>query len=140
MDIAKRLEKRLLPEAVEHEELLHSAEELLNQVTEMEKSLENSRLQLTNLIERLNADLGTAIRQRQPKMKISHHNGTCSCGYLSRDINCKPDFQKKIWVVDGRLGRGFNKRYPQALHLGGGVGNFADAIVNYFKQYYRTLS
>lgn len=145
MDFRNRLDS-VIREQVEaepvsqvQESLLDLAAQLRDQISDLKIKITDSEKQLSHIIEQLNANLGIAIRKRQPKLSIGHHNGKCSCGYKSRDLICTPDFEKKIWVVDGRLGRGFKRTCPKALGLSTDVDPLADAIVDYFRRYFRSL-
>jgi hypothetical protein len=120
-------------------DLLSIASELLSQVSELKIKLTDTETQIEHLIEKLNAELGVAIRQRHPRLTVLHRNGECACGYRSKDLICRPDLQRKTWVINGRLGHGFGRQHPNLLQLSSDVNPLADAIVDYFKHQYITL-
>lgn len=121
------------------EDLISIAKEIEHQITELEQSLQDSKKQLQHIIERLNSNLGMEIRKLQPKMSIGISGGACTCGYKSRDLKCVPDLGEGRWNIGGRLGRGFVKKNPHVTRLSSDVGQLANAIVSYFRNYYRTL-
>ena len=123
----------------ETQDLISIAGELMNNVSRMKQDIEKAELQLTHILEELNSSLGREVRKIQPKMAIGLKNGNCSCGYQSRDIVCKPNIQRGIWQVSGRLANGFRRNCPEVLHLSHDVTPLAKAITTYFKKYYRTL-
>ena len=126
---------------VEHakQDLMDTATELLSNITQMKKSIEQSELQISHILEELNSSLGREIRKMQPKMNVNLANGSCGCGYHSKDIVCKPDLQKKIWVISGRLGNGFKRTYPESQKLTSDMRPMAQSMIDYFKKYYRSL-
>lgn len=121
------------------QDLVNLARELMGNVSRMKTEIESAELQLAHILEELNSSLGREIRKIQPKMAINLRNGNCSCGYHSRDIVCRPDTKKGIWNIAGKLGSGFRRSNPEALHLDHDVTPLARAITDYFKKYYRTL-
>lgn len=123
----------------DQQDLVNVASELLDNISQLEKSVEDAKLKVSHILEELTSSLGREIRKIQPKMNISLKNGACGCGYHSRDISCKPDLSRKVWVVSGRLGNGFKRTYPEVLKLSSDMRPIAQAIVEYFKKYYRSL-
>ena len=121
------------------QDLIDTATELLSNITQMKKSIEQSELQITHILEELNSSLGREVRKMQPKMNVNLTNGSCGCGYHSKDIICKPDLQKKIWLISGRLGNGFKRTYPEAQKLSSNTQPLAQSMIDYFKKYYRSL-
>lgn len=121
------------------QDLVNIATELLKNISDMETNIDNAKLQITHIIEELNSSLGREIRKMQPKMAISLRNGSCSCGYHSRDMVCRPDIERGIWNISGRLGNGFRRAHPEQLQLKSDMRPLAGAIIDYFKKYYRSL-
>lgn len=121
------------------EDVLSVARHILDQVSDLQIKVQDAEKQIAHLVEQLNAALGMSIRKKQPKLMISHKNGACTCGYHSRDLVCAPDFKRKMWKVDGKLGRSFVRNYPQVIRLDNDVEPMADAVVDFFKRFYRTL-
>jgi len=121
------------------QDLIDTSTELLSNITQMKKSIEQAELQISHILEELNSSLGREIRKIQPKMDINLRNGSCGCGYLSKDIVCKPDMNRKIWTISGRLGNGFRKNHPELMKLSSNMQPLAQAIVNFFKRHYRSL-
>jgi len=142
MDLEYRLDAVLKEETEEAnaQDLALLAKEVLAQIQDLETKLQGARTQLVHIIERLNGELGTEIRKRQNKIGVSHRDGSCTCGYRSRDLVCRPDLQAGKWSIGGRMGRSFLRHHPEVVHLHGDVGPLADAIVGFFKRYYRTLA
>jgi hypothetical protein len=120
-------------------DLVNTARELLSSIGKMKQDMEQAELQLAHILEELNSALGREVRKLEPKMRIGLHNGTCSCGYHSRDLVCRPDIQKGTWIITGRLGNNLKRSFPETLRLGHDVTPLASAIMNSFKKYYRTL-
>lgn len=120
-------------------DLVNTARELLDNISRMKQDIEQAELQLAHILEELNSALGREVRKMEPKMNIGLRNGTCSCGYQSRDLICKPDVQKGVWVITGRLGNSLRRNFPETLRLGHDVTPLASAIMNSFKRHYRTL-
>lgn len=120
-------------------DLINIAKELMATVSQMEQDITKSKLQLSHILEELNSSLGREIRKIQPKMNISIRDGNCAAGYHSKDVICKPDIEKGIWMISGRLGNGFRKHHPEALKLLPDAKPLAQSITDYFKKYYRTL-
>lgn len=133
--IAEQLETPVQAER----DVLSIARQILDQVEDFELKVGDANTQIAHLVEQLNAALGMAIRKKQPKLMISHKNGACTCGYHSRDLMCSPDFKNKMWKVDGKLGRSFTRNYPQVIRLDNDVEPMANAVVDFFKRFYRTL-
>jgi hypothetical protein len=121
------------------EDLINIAKELMSTVSQMEQDIAKSKLQLSHILEELNSSLGREIRKIQPKMNISIRDGNCAAGYHSKDVVCRPDVEKGIWMVSGRLGNGFKRHFPEVLKLSPDVKPLAQSITDYFKKYYRTL-
>lgn len=122
------------------EDLINIARELMSTVSQMKQDIEKHELQLSHILEELNSSLGREIRKIQPKMNIRLSGGNCGVGYQSRDLVCRPDIGKGIWTVTGRLGNGFKRHHPETLRLAQDVKPLAQAVTDYFKRYYRTLS
>jgi len=121
------------------EDLISIATELMDQISNLQKSLDDAQLQLRNIVEKLNCTLGMEIRKKQPKMHISLDNNSCTCGYKSKDLSCKPNLENGRWEIGGRLGRGFVKNFPQSTKLTSDVKPLANSVVTFFKKHYRTL-
>jgi hypothetical protein len=121
-------------------DLVSIASELKSAISQWKSEIENAELRINHILEELNSSLGREIRKIQPKMAISLRNGACTCGYRSRDLSCKPDLDKGIWQIGGALGGGFRRRRPEALRLSHDLKPLAQAVVDHFRNYYRTLS
>ena len=62
-------------------DLLAIATQLQDAISQHKRALDDAEVQLNNIIEQLNTKLGWEIRQRQPKLMVTHSNGACNAGY-----------------------------------------------------------
>lgn len=121
-------------------DLIAIATQLQETVGRLQRDLEDTQIQITNIVEQLNTNLGWEIRKRQPKLMTTHRNGKCVTGYRTKDLVMQPDLAKKLWSVGGPLGGSFLRQTPTAaLNLNSDVGSMADAVVNFFKQHYKSI-
>ena len=135
---------KLLSEAIDQaEEPLGpytSARDLLTQVKDTEQIIQDLQLRISHLKEQLISSLGSEVRKRQPKLEIGLQNGTCSTGYRSKRIMCKPDFEKGTWNISGSpFAAKFARTYPHLSKMSDDLGPLAHAIADYFNDRYRTL-
>ena len=121
-------------------DLLAIATQLQDAISQHKRALEDAELQLNNIIEQLNTKLGFEIRQREPKLMVTQHGGACNAGYYSKNLGFKPDLNNRNWRVDGPMSRSFRREYPQALQLRGTSDLLADAVIDFFKRQFKTLS
>lgn len=121
------------------QDLVSIASELRSSISQWKRDIEDAELRINHILEELNSSLGREIRKIQPKMAISLRNGSCTCGYRSRDLSCRPDLDKGIWQIGGALGGGFRRKRPEMLRLSHDMAPLARAIVDHFKRRYRTL-
>lgn len=121
------------------QDLINLASELRDNISKWKVDIEDAELRINHILEELNSSLGREIRKIQPKMDIGLRNGACACGYRSRDVICKPDLDKGIWQVSGRLGGPIRRGRPECLRLANDTSGLARAIVDTFKKHYRTL-
>lgn len=121
------------------EDIVNIARELLDQIDELQITLQNTQTQLAHIIEKLNGTLGMEIRKRQPKMHITISDGTCKCGYYSGDMYCKPDLTRGRWEIGGRFGRNFIRNNPHVTRLTGDVAPLAQSITDFFQKHYKSL-
>ena len=121
-------------------DLLAIATQLQDAISQHKRALDDAEVQLNNIIEQLNTKLGWEIRQRQPKLMVTHSNGACNAGYYSKNLGFRPDLNNRCWRVDGPMSRSFKREYPQSLQLRGTSDLLADAVVDFFKKQFKTLS
>jgi hypothetical protein len=120
-------------------DLLAIATQLQDAITQHKRALDDAETQLANIIEQLNTKLGFEIRQREPKLMVTHGNGCCNAGYYSKNLGFRPDLNNRTWRVDGPMSRSFRREYPQALQLRGTSDLLADAVIDFFKRQFKTL-
>jgi len=119
--------------------LLEVASQLQEAISSHKRALKDAEIQLNNIVEQLNTKLGWEIRRRQPKLMVSHRNGCCDTGYYSKNLSFKPDLASKTWMVDGPLSRQFKREHPNTLQLANMPDLLANAVVDFFKNRFKTL-
>ena len=147
MSIIHRLDKRITeeldieiaPTSQVQKDIISIATELLDQISDLELKLNDSRIKISHFVEQLNASLGTEVRKQQPRLNVSHSDGACRIGYKSKEVAFRPDLKRKKWCTEGRYGRRFAKTYPEVLPLSGNVNPIANAVVDFFAQNYNSL-
>lgn len=121
-------------------DLLDMATTLQDAMSQHKKALEDAQMQLDSIIERFNTKLGWEIRRRQPKLMVSHQKGCCNAGYYSQQLSFKPDLSNKCWNVDGEASRQFRRQFPDVLTLTSNTDSLADAVINFYKNRFKTLA
>ena len=121
-------------------DLIEIATQLQETISKLQRDMNDTQIQINNIIEQLNANLCWEVRKRQPKLTTSLKDGNCVAGYRTKQLIAKPDLVNRSWKIDGTLGRHFVKHAPAtALELSSNVGPLADAISSFFGEYYRSI-
>jgi hypothetical protein len=129
------------PEPAKPTDLIEIAMQLQETISKLQRDMNDTQIQITNIIEQLNASLGSEIRKRRPELWTTLKNGNCVAGYRTKQLVARPDLQKKSWMIDGPLSRHFVRHAPaSSLELTSDVGPLADAVSNFFTEYYKSIN
>jgi hypothetical protein len=121
-------------------DLIEIAIQMQETIAKFQRDMHDTQIQINNIVEQLNSNLGVEIRRRQPKLTTSLKDGNCIAGYRTKQLITRPDLVNKCWRVDGPLGRHFARHAPaNVLELDSDVRPLADAISNFFNDYYKSI-
>lgn len=95
--------------------------------------------QLNQAVEELNFQLGLAVRKQLPKLGVNLDNGRCNINYRTRNLSCRPDLDRDIWVLEPNdFGKRFSRVHGNTIPLND-INRFAKMIAGHYQGRYKTL-
>lgn len=121
---------------------LHAAMDVARQLQDAQQLVADLLHKLTSIKNRLAGELAMAIRRSQPSLNVAVDKGGCKIGYKTKTLLFTPEVDQGMWRVQSqnqRFRREFLNAHSRAMLLSPDMGGMVEAIVNYFRNYYRTL-
>lgn len=121
---------------------LHTAMDVARQLQDAHQNVADLQHRLTSIKSRMAGELAMAIRRAQPSLNVAVDKGGCKVGYKTKTLLFTPEIEQGMWRVvspNQRFRREFLKAHSRTMLLVPDLSGVAEAIVGYFREYYRTL-
>lgn len=117
--------------------------ELMVQLRHARRTVANLEFELKNIKHDLCFQLALLVRKAQPGLNVSVDKNSCKIGYKSKLFEFEPDIENGIWRLssqNNRYAREFVQHHRDDLLIDSEISQLAQAIVNHFIAYFRTLN
>ena len=121
---------------------LHTAMDVARQLQDAHQNVADLQHRLTSIKGRMAGELAMAIRRAQPSLNVAVDKGGCKVGYKTKTLLFTPEIEQGMWRVvspNQRFRREFLKAHNRTMLLVPDLSGVTEAIVGYFREYYRTL-
>lgn len=136
-------EDRLEPTTPAPDNPLTRVQQLADELADAQRKVSELEQQYSQATEQLLGSLAVAIRSTNPNLQVGLRNGSCSVGYCSKQLHFKPDLKARSWNVAGpdeAFARRFGRSCGPAIMLTDDMSPLTDAIGQFFKGHYRSLT
>jgi hypothetical protein len=128
----------------------HDSSEAMQQALHIHRKIEATKQSINDLYHRLNslknkinAELAVSVKKAMPALNVGvDKNGYCKIGYKTKHIILNPDIEGRSWSVtssDPRFSNKFIKSHRRTLMISVNLDNLLQAIIGYFRDYYKSL-
>jgi len=117
-------------------------DELIRQLQDARQQVSDIEHKLATVKHNMSVDLALNIRKTQPSLNIALDKQGCKVGYKTKLFHITPDLENGIWKItssNSRFLREFLNVHRRTTLINNDLSIFANAIVTYFNNYYRTL-
>lgn len=114
---------------------------IVRQLEDAQQRIQDLQHQLDAANKRICGELALMLRRALPGLNVGVGKEGCKVGYRSKHLILQPDPKRGIWNVksgDPRFARRFMNRRGSKTVLGS-MEPLASAIVQHFREYYKTL-